>query len=81
MNVFVLGKASREASIMNVEWLFWVSLWWVVWYAILMEWYSRGVKAGTRPKMHPLVAFMMFLFAGFTPIVALIMLFTGATKR
>lgn len=82
MSVFVLGKANREASIMlHEQWLFWISLWWMVWYSLLIFWYSNAVKAGTKPKMNPLVAFMMFLMAGFIPLVGLIMLFTRATKR
>jgi len=46
------------------DWLFWLSFYWIVVWAIFLEWYSRQVKAGKKPKMHWLVAGFSFLFIG-----------------
>lgn len=84
MSVFVLGKESRGASIVLPSWSLWVLFYWLIMWAIFLEWYSRGVKSGERPKMNWLVLLFTFLFIGFLPpllIVFSILKGVAKTKR
>lgn len=74
MSVSVLGRVSREASIMLLpDWALWLAIYWFGMYALFIGWYADQIVKGKKPKMHPLVAAFGFLFIGFTPLIIVIM--------
>lgn len=66
MSVSVLGRASREASIVPQidPWVFWLAIYWLVLWGAFLEWYRREMKKG-RPPMGKMEAFFTLLFIGF----------------
>lgn len=62
-------------------WVWWLAVYWLGVWAIFLEWYSRQVKAGRRPKMHWLVAAFSLLFIGaLIPALIVISILKGVAK-
>jgi len=47
------------------EFTYWILVWWGGWFALLLDWYSKSGK----PKISPMVAFFMAVFAGLIPLI------------
>jgi hypothetical protein len=71
MSVFVLGMGSQEANTMLPDSIFWILLYWLIMWAMFLQWYSQGVESGERPKMSWLILLLTFLFVGFVPLLFL----------
>ncbi len=60
---------------MSLDWVggiwYWITLWWLVWYAIFLTWYSKQLDAGKKEKVSPAEAFFMFILSGFGPVLAI----------
>jgi len=63
------------------SWAFWVLLYWLAWFMMFLEWYSREVKLKKKPRISLMVCFFGFVFAGFIPIIMLATIFTDKIKR
>jgi phosphoglycerol transferase MdoB-like AlkP superfamily enzyme len=71
MSVFVLDKESREVDTMLPDSIFWILLYWLIMWAMFLQWYSQEVESGQRPKMSWLILVLTFLFVGFVPLLFL----------
>jgi len=79
MSVFVLGKVDLGVDIMLPNYALFL-IWWFLCYWLLLTWYDNEIKKGRKPKMNPLVAIILFIMSGFTPFIAIFLLFTKRTK-
>jgi hypothetical protein len=75
MNEFVLVRGNPEVSIMP-NWLFWLIVWWSMWFMLSLFWYDIKKK-----HLSLSVAFFMFLFSGFTPLIMLIFAIKSSASR
>ena len=53
------------------DWLFWITVWWMVWFYIFIAWYSNQIENGVKTHVSKTEAFFMFVLSGFGPILAI----------